>query len=74
MVYVDDATIACRCTRRRRWEEVVFFVTRSGKVVLGRMEESDEDGHESRGGDGTTAALYWLRGWRLRMGSWEKEE
>lgn len=49
-------------------------MTRSGKVVLGRMEESDEDGHESRGGDGTTAALYWLRGWRLRMGSWEKEE
>lgn len=37
------------------------------------MVESYENGHESRGGDGTAAALYWLRGCGLWMVSREGE-
>lgn len=50
----------------------MYVCTRFGPVVLRRVVESDEDGHESRGGNGSPRALYWLRGWRLRMASWEK--
>lgn len=42
-------------------EEDVCFGTRSAKTVLRRMVESNEDGHEARGGAGTTMASYGLR-------------
>lgn len=32
-------------------------------VVLGRVVESDEYSHKTRGGDGTSSALYGLRVW-----------
>lgn len=42
-------------------EEEDGFGTRSAKAVLGRMVEPDKDGHEARGGNGTTTASYRLR-------------
>lgn len=50
----------------------MYVCTRFSPVVLRRVVESDEDDHESRGGNGSPTALYWLRGWRLTMGSWEQ--
>lgn len=39
-----------------------MFVSRWRKGVLWRVVQSDKNGDESRGGDGTRA-LNWLRGW-----------
>lgn len=60
---VDNATIAYRCTRSRRGKEVFVCEPAMRDVVLGRMVESDEYSHKTRGGDGTTSALYGLRVW-----------
>lgn len=50
----------------------VYVCTRFGLDVLWRMIEADEDGRESRVGDRPTTALYWLRGWRRWVESWER--
>lgn len=40
---------------------LIGFGTRSAKAVLRRMVETDENGHEARGGSGSTTASCGLR-------------
>lgn len=51
---VDNATIAYRCTRFRRWRVEIVCEPVMRDVILGRMVESNENSHETRGSGGTS--------------------